>query len=186
MMQEALFIGLGILLLCLLFLATRSRWGAPAQPLSQVEQALRALEWELLPPRSVERVFSSEDHDFILRKTSPQIQRLFEEERRKVALLWLHHTRSQVARLMDFHLEAARQNVELKETSEITLALDYARFLFVYYSLSAAFRLRGPFRVRRLADYAVTAATRMCLASEGILAAIDHASGERLNTKWME
>jgi hypothetical protein len=87
---------------------------------------------------------------------------------------------------MDFHLEAARQNVELKETSEITLALDYARFLFVYYSLSAAFRLRGPFRVRRLADYAVTAATRMCLASEGILAAIDHASGERLNTKWME
>lgn len=186
MIQETLFIGLGILLLCLLFLATRGRWGAPAQPLSQVEHALRALEWDLLPPRSVERVFSPQDHDFILRKTSPQIHRLFEEERRNVALLWLRHTRKQVARLMDFHLEAARQNVELKETSEVRLALDYALFLLVYYSLCAIFRLRGPFQVRRLADYAVTAATRMCIASEGILAAIDPTSGERLNANWTE
>lgn len=186
MIQETLFIGLGILLLCLLFLVTRSRRGAPAQPLSQVEHALRALEWELLPPRSVERVFSSQDHDFILRKTSPQIHRLFEEERRNIVLLWLRHTRKQVARLMDFHLEAARQNVELKGTSEVRLALDYALFLLVYYSLYAIFRLRGPFQVRRLADRAVTAATRMCLASQGILAAIDPASGDRWNANWME
>lgn len=186
MIQEALFIGIGILLLCLLLLLARSHRRAPAEPLSQVEHALRTLEWDLLPPWSVERVFSSQDHDFILSETSPQIRRLFEQERKNVALLWLHHTRKQVARLMDFHLEAARQNVELKETSEVRVALDYALFLLVYYSLCAIFRLWGPFRVRRLADYAVTAARRMCLASQGILAAINPASCDRLNTHWTD
>src|SRR5437879_10074945 len=98
---------------------------------SEAESALTSLQWQILPSGSVGRIFASEDCDFISSQTTRDVQRLFQQERKALAISWLRQTRKQIARLMDLHLKLASYTDDLGPAVEFKLATHYLSFIVV-------------------------------------------------------
>src|ERR1019366_970114 len=105
-MSELLFflaIGLGFLLMLLLWVRRSAGAGVDRAGFSEVQELLTMVQLELPPRAWGERIFASQDWDFISTSTPPGIQRIFLQERKALALSWLRQTRSKVGQLMNFH-----------------------------------------------------------------------------------
>ena len=165
------FLPIAFLLLAVLFVwALRTRGSATGRKaFSGAQEALNGFELELPPRVLVERIFATEDLDFISRQTPPQIQRMFLRERRAIALSWLRETRRQAARLVDFHLRVVRRNVNLRPAAEIGLAFRYVLFLLESGVLGLLIQLGGPFHSRRMVGYAVGVAQQLGYISGQVL-----------------
>lgn len=180
MIGVASFVVLGSLVLVVLFILFR-RGMVPARSISNVPDArdtVNTLQSELLPDWFVERLFSKEDQIFAHGADSLDISRLFDSERRTVALSWLKQTQEYVAQLMDFHARLARQRPDLRPTAEFKLTLEYVQFYLVCKILAGTIRLVGPIRVRSLAVRAVEMATQLGSISEKLLTELDAAVAE--------
>lgn len=171
------FLTVGSLLLVVLFLFLRRSGTSPGKinDLANAHEALSALQSELLPHWFIDRLFSEEDWKFAHGHASSQVPSLFDRERKIVALSWLGQIREHVARLMDFHLRMARQRPDLKPLVEIKLTLEYMQFQLLCRLLDGLIRTLGPIHVRRVAGYAVSAATHLGKVSEKVLADLNHA-----------
>lgn len=171
------FLTIGSLLLVVLFLFLRRTVTSPGKTkdLSDAREALNALQSELLPDWFVDRLFSEQDWKFARGHASSHIPSLFDRERKIVALSWLKQTQEHVARLMDFHLRMARQRSDLKPLVEIKLTFEYVQFQLLCMLLAGLIRMVGPIRVRSLAGYAASAATRLGKVSEKVLADLNNA-----------
>lgn len=180
MISAASFVALGSLLLVVLFILLRHS-AKPVRRISNVPDArdtVRALQSELLPGWFVERLFSKEDQIFVYSEGSVDISRLFDIERKAVALSWLKQTQEYLARLMDFHARLVRQRADLKPTAEFKLTLEYIQVYVVCKMLAGMIRLVGPVRVRSLGVRAVGMATQLGSMSEKLLAELDAAVAE--------
>src|SRR5208283_982119 len=106
MIQLVLFLVLGAAFLIGLFVfASRSRRAeGGAQAVFEARQALVSLQVELLPPAILGRIFDQQDLAYILARAPEEIQQLFFQERRKVALSWIRQLRKQILNLKQFHL----------------------------------------------------------------------------------
>lgn len=160
------FLTIGLLLLIVLILWIR-RATVPSRggDLAEGSQDLTALQLELPPRTLVERIFAPEDWEFVSRQTPPQIQRMFLQERRAIALSWLRLTRRQAASLVDSHLRVVRQNVNLRPAVEIRLAFRYVLFLLESEVLGVLIWLGGPFYSRKMVGYAVSMAHQLSYIS---------------------
>ncbi len=158
-----------VVLLGLLLLALLARWGRRSSgraitidEFSEAQKGLSTLQWDLVQTGPVGRIFAQEDLHFICSQTTRRVQRLFQHERKRLAISWLRHTRQQVKRLMDLHLKLASYTFDPSPAVELALAIDYLSFIAVCHLLLVLLWFRGPFRVRKIADYAIAAAHSLC------------------------
>lgn len=125
-----------------------------------------------------DRIFSSQDWDFVRREASYQVQREFQRERKRVALLCLKQTRGDAVRLMKFHRRTIRHNIEVNPSVEIRLAVNYLALLFLCAVLQMLIRARGPFRTRKMVGRAFGVANELWSVSERLMSGLN-ASGDR-------
>ena len=156
-----------LLLLSLLFFTPRKPQGRGGpEPLAEARQALDVLQFGLLSPDMVGRIFAKKDFDYVMSETTKKVQRLFLEERRGLALCWVSQVRRQIVSLRRFHLGSARLHAQLSLRTEIKLAGDFAALLFACRALQAAVYLRGPYAAPRMVGATTAVAARVCGVSE--------------------
>jgi len=164
MIQLILFLAIGALLFSSLFFLMRrnprAEGGGPA--IVKARLALNSLQTGLLPPELIARIFARDDLDYVLSQTPQSVHKLFAGERKKIALSWVAHVRSEILSLRRFHLGAARSYARLKFRTEMKLALDFAALLLACDMLRVILYLRGPFAAQRIVGATVTAAARVC------------------------
>lgn len=172
MIQLILFLLVGALLLLslLLFAGRNSGAEGTGAALVEAQQALKTLQRGLLPAPIVSRIFAADDLEYVRRNAPQNIQELFSRERRRIALDWVRHVRSEVIRLQHFHRETARFYSELKMRTELELALNFAALALACRALQIALFLRGPYPAPRIVEAATAAAVRICSISEISLA----------------
>ena len=174
-----LFIALGLALLLLTYLVARRkdpRAEGGAVALLEARQALNSLQAGLLPPEIVGRVFDRRDLDFVTSSAGRQVQDLFVEERRRLALIWIRQLRSNVLSLKGFHSGHSRSYAGLNVRAEVGLAFSFASLLVLCRTLEAVFYLNGPYAGSRLVASAISVAESVCTISERSLAFL--ASGD--------
>jgi hypothetical protein len=166
--QLILFLSLGAGFLVSLYLFARrgSRVEGSAQDVLKAWQALTALQSGLLPPEIAERIFSTDDYEYLIRGEACCLGELFLNERRRIALLWVAQVRQQILSLRHFHLKSARFYSALSVRTEMRLAFEFLTLLCVCRWLQIALYLGGPYAAPRMAGRAAAAAARVCEVSE--------------------
>jgi hypothetical protein len=137
---------------------------------------------EPCPEELVNRVFSRTDWDFVHGLRAGGIERLFEQERKKVALVWVRQTSRMVRKVMDEHAQAARQSKNLKISTEIDIFGQFLMLMAVCAILSAAIQLAGPLRLGGLAYFAQRLSQRMSKLQETFRAGVLANAGEAGST----
>jgi len=98
----------------------------------------------LQPAELAIRIFSQKDREFILRTRSSRLQRLYREERRKVALYWVRRTSRDVSQIMRNHRLRSRQSSNLNVAVEMKLVFLYVQLRFLCGILLVLIQLLGP------------------------------------------
>jgi hypothetical protein len=114
----------------------------------------------LCPPEFAARIFSSADWTFVSGEKSPEVVRLFQHERRVVALVWVYQTKAAIHRIMREHTRVTRQSQDLRLATEASLVLHYVQLVAICDLLILAIRSTGPSRVASLATYAASLSQR--------------------------
>jgi hypothetical protein len=122
----------------------------------------------LCPPEFAARIFSSADWTFVSGEKSPDVARLFRHERRVVALVWVHQTRTAIHRIMREHTRAARQSQDLNVVTEAKLWSHYVQLVATCDLLILAIRSAGPSRVGALATYTASLSQRFADAQHAL------------------
>jgi hypothetical protein len=166
-----LCLGLGLFAL-LLALARRNH--APiagsAHVFVEARGSLETLQRGLLPPDLIQRVFDRRDLEYVTQKMSPDIQKLFLAERKRISLQWVRRVRLEIRNLMHFHRGHSRFLVEIGFWTELRLAFNFAGLLLACRTLETLFYFRGPYAAPSMVDATVSAAARLCTVSERSLA----------------
>ena len=110
----------------------------------------------LCPPEFAARIFSPIDSTFVAAEKSRELVRLFHHERRVVALVWIHQTKTAIHRIMREHTRATRQSADLNLLTEAKLLSHYVQLVAVCDLLILAIQATGPARVGTLASYAAS------------------------------
>ena len=110
----------------------------------------------LCPPEFAARIFSPADWAFVSGEKSPEVLRLFRHERRVVALVWVHQTKTAIHRIMREHTRAASQSQDLNVATEAKLWSHYFQLVGICNVLILAIQSAGPSRVGTLATYAAS------------------------------
>jgi len=173
MLSLLLYLALGVGLLVFLWALAR-RKGAPVEGCGQqfveARQALRTLQFGLLPENLIERIFDPEDLRYVTEASPGEIRDLFLQERTRISLMWVRRVRSEIRNLMHFHLAYSRLHAKLSLLTEIRLALDFALLLMACRALRILLYWRGPYGARAVVGVLTAAAARVCAASEKSLA----------------
>jgi hypothetical protein len=168
-----LYVLLGVGLLAFLWALAR-RKGAPVEGCGQqfveARQALRTLQFGLLPENLITRIFDPEDFRYVTSASPGEIGKLFLQERTRISLMWVRRVRSEIRNLMHFHLAYSRLHAKLSLVTEIRLALDFVLLLMACRALRILLYLRGPYGARAVVGVLTAAAARVCAASEKSLA----------------
>jgi xanthosine utilization system XapX-like protein len=115
------------------------------------------------------RIFSSEDSEFVASKTCASIARAFRKERTTLALEWLRGVRTQVNCLFRSHLQAARQNPDLKPAGELRLGMHFLAFQLTTGILYIVIRVRGPVPAARLLLLSLELSERVLRMAKDVL-----------------
>lgn len=146
-MNWVVFLGIGFILLLLLWTAGRER-GVPAERAGDAFPDAAEPPVRLPPHALLSRCLSVEDAEFAASLRSPALLRLLLRERRRFALEWLLQTRMEAGRLFRLHVRTARHAAGLRPAREATLLVQAGMFLVIYALLVLTVRLYGPFRTR--------------------------------------
>ena len=117
----------------------------PDDELSNASQAFEERSEELM-----DRIFGSDDWDFVLRRAPKRVQRLFLNERKELAFCWLSHIRTRAKAAMRIHVAHAGKSDKLQPLSELRLTIDYLMILARCEFVAAILWLRGPMAMRRM------------------------------------
>jgi hypothetical protein len=114
----------------------------------------------LCPPEFAARIFSPADWTFVSGEKSAEVARLFRHERRVVALVWVHQTKTAIHRIMRDHTRVTRHSQDLNLATEARLFGQYFQLVAVCDLLILAIQSAGPARVGALATYAASLSQR--------------------------
>ena len=167
-------LGTSILLLCgrLLLQWSKNRHAKPVT-VEDFSRARAVLESMSLEARATQRIFATDDRQFIARTGTPEVQHLLVKERRSLAIRWLRLTQRQVRQLMELHLKLASYTLEPSPRLEFRLAVNYLCFVIVSNVLLMLVWLRGPFKAVRSTGYILGAAEYFCCVLHTRLEKID-------------
>ena len=101
----------------------------------------------------IQRIFSSEDRDFVEKQHSSRLRQVYRAERTRVALYWVKRASSDVAQIMRDHRLGARESQNLEVAREVGLTLRYAEFRILCGILVLLIRLFGPHALKDMATY---------------------------------
>lgn len=178
----SILLGLGLIaLLCLFWLRGRVYPEGSGDALFDARTALDALKLGTMPGALINRVIAPDDFQFIASSTSPAVRSAFVKERKKLALLWVQQVRAQVLGLRRFHFAHSRFYSRLSFRTELGLAFAFSFLLAECRLLQAVIFLRGPYPFPQLVGRTVSAAWRICTASEKSSAFLD-LSGSKISS----
>jgi hypothetical protein len=159
----------GAALLLLLTAAVLKGWLA-SHSLGPGSAANEEDETEPCPEEFVDRVFSRSDWEFVRGLKASGIERLFEQERKRVALVWVRQTSSMVRKVMHEHAQAARQSKNLEFSTEINILAQFLMLMGVCGILAAAIQIAGPLSMGGLAHFAQRLSRRLSELQESLQA----------------
>lgn len=142
-------------------------------PGSYSPQVLIQLNLALPSPEVVQRIFATEDSEFISRESNRRLNVLFLAERKRLAVAWLRRTREVLRRLMSLHLKVVRQSAGSSLATEIQLGVNYSFFVLTYCFLMILILLRGPFWASSVIGLAAKIADRAGSSSARLLGSMD-------------
>jgi len=118
-------LGTLILILGLRLVLQSSNAGAqsPSVTIEEFANAREALDTVFVEAAAIERIFSTEDMEFVSHASAPKAQRRFMKERKTLAIQWLRKMQKQVAELMDLHLRLAGYTHEPNPRFELKLTV---------------------------------------------------------------
>lgn len=122
----------------------------------------------LCPPEFAARIFSPADWTFVSGEKSPDVVRLFQHERRVVALVWVHQTKTAIHRIMREHTRVTRQSQDLHLATEAKLVFHYVQLMAICDLLILAIQSAGPARVGSFATYAASLSQRFADAQHAL------------------
>jgi hypothetical protein len=160
---------IGILLL-LLGLAAKG-WLAAGQLQETALASSEADSAARCPEVFVSRVFSRGDWEFVRGLKAHGIERLFQRERKKVALVWVRQTSMMIRKTMREHAEAARQSENLEFLTEINILAQFLLLMVVCGILSVAIEAAGPLFLGGLARFTQRLSQRVAKVQESFQAA---------------
>jgi hypothetical protein len=152
-MSTAIFVAFAILLVLVLLLIAR-RKEVEEREGERAAAAQRECRDTLQRPELVLRIFSREDREFVLQMRSPRLQRMYKEERRKVALHWVRKTSREVHLIMRTHRLISRLSRNLDAAAEVKLLWQYLELRFICGLLVLFIETFGPHALHDLASYA--------------------------------
>ncbi len=167
----------GAVLLLLLAVAALRGWLA-SRPMGAGPAASEEDATEPCPEELVNRVFSRGDWEFVRGLKAGGVERLFEQERKKVALVWVCQTSAMVRKIMREHARAARQSKNLNISAEINIFAQFLMLMAVCGILSAAIQLVGPLWLGGLARFAQRLSQRVSKLQETFQADVLANAGE--------
>ncbi len=173
MIQLIFFLALGAGLLFALFLFWRRDHASAeggAEALLEARSALNTLQFNLLPPELIERIFAREDLRFVESSTPPHIREYFLRERKQIALAWINQVRSQILSLRRFYLGRSRFYAHIGVATEISMALNFATLLSECRMVQFLVYLRGPLAAPRVIGATIANAGKVCEVSAKSLA----------------
>ena len=177
MIEFSSLIAGAVLLLLLMAVATKG-WMASRQlqepaPVPSEEDAT-----EPCPEEFVSRIFSRADWEFVRGLRAGSIERLFQHERKKVALVWVRQNSAMVRKVIREHAEAARQSKNLEFSTEINILAQFLTLMAVCGTLSVAIRIAGPLWLGGLAHFAQRLSQRVSKLQETFQAGVLANAGE--------
>lgn len=108
----------------------------------------------LQPSELVLRIFSPKDREFMRLTRSPRLERLYKEERRKVALHWVRRTSSEVSAIIRHHRLNSRYSQNVNVVAETKLFAQYLELKCLCGVLEFLIQVFGPHALADLASYA--------------------------------
>jgi hypothetical protein len=131
-----------------------------------------------------ERIFATEDWEFVSREASSEIRQTFRRERSLLAICWVRRTRKTISHIMHAHVIAARNSEDLRITMEIKLALVYFFSVRLCDLLVGLIWLRGPFRTRASVRKTMRWLAQVRTAFEQLMSKVDPGSCSALKTNF--
>jgi hypothetical protein len=160
----------GVALLLLLMMVATKRWRASQDldelPLARCEEDIS----EQCPEELVARIFSRADWYFVRGVRCRGIERLYQRERRRVALVWVGQISAMIRRVMRGHAEAARQSKNLQVSMEMNIFTQYLVLMAVCAILSMAIQIAGPLWLGGFAHFAQKLSLRVAKLQESLQA----------------
>lgn len=162
-LMPIVLLGASILFLCgrLLLQWSKNRHANPVT-IEDYSRARAVLDSMSLEAMATQRIFATDDMQFIARTGTPELEHLLVKERRSLAIRWLRLTQQQVRQLMDVHLKLASHTSEPSPGLEFRLTANYLCFVVVSNALLLLVWLRGPFKAGRIVGYTLTVAQYFC------------------------
>jgi hypothetical protein len=161
-----------LLLVLVFFLLHRSVLSEQHLASSQDSHGVSAAQQlEFFPQLLAERIFGSQDWDFMVRQGSPQHRRLFLQQRRTLALSCLRGARVNATRIMRVHAAAAGRSSQLEPLTEVRIVRDFLVIQALCQMLSLLVWFRGPVHLGRLIGHADKLCKRLCEVTEKLLPA---------------
>jgi hypothetical protein len=130
-----------------------------------VEDYLRAermLDSVFAEAKTMKRILSGDDERFIAEYTTREVQRLFECERKRLALRWVRLAQRQVSDLLKLHLMLAKFASNPKPQFDFDLNAKYLAFKLISTAVFAIIWVVGPFRAARVLTYTLNFAGYFC------------------------
>jgi hypothetical protein len=166
----SLLLGLALIALLIVLARRNSTAEGSAPALLEARLALQTLQDGLLPAELLERIFSRQDFAYIVSAAPKEVQELFLQERRKVALVWVSRVRRQILSLWHFHLSRSRFEPQMNLAAELGLAIQFTTLLLECRGLQFVLYVGGPYAAPQLVGATAEAAARVCSISEKALA----------------
>ena len=162
-LMPIVLLGTAILVFCgrLLLQWSKNRHAKPVT-IEDFSRARAVLDSMSLEAMATQRIFATDDMQFIARTGSPEVQHLLVKERRSLAIRWLRLTQKQVRQLMDVHLKLASYTFEPSPGFEFRLTVNYLCFVAASNALLMLVWLRGPFKAARIVGYTLGVAEHFC------------------------
>jgi hypothetical protein len=138
------FLSIGLLLLAILmFLFARARDRSKIG-LDEGDEPTQLFAIRHLPQKLTDRLFGSEDWEFINGQQSQRFTRLFIQQRTTLALAWLRALRTNSKGLMHQHVATAREHPELDSLLELRILGEYVCLQLFCRLMACVVWLRGP------------------------------------------
>lgn len=139
--------GLLAILLILVLLRTKPEANDLTSPQADFA-AVSSIAWEEREGQILDRIFGTEDWDFLEGRCPAEAQRRFRAERRQMALYWLSLVQNQAKAVMRHHVSQARRLEGLQPALECKIAFSYLFFRLNCWALAIMVLVRGPVGLR--------------------------------------
>jgi hypothetical protein len=162
----------GTVSLLLLVAVAMKAWLASCEMRNPMPDACAEDATEPCPEEFVSRVFLRGDWEFVRGLKAQSIERMFGQERKRIARIWVRQTSLAIRKVMGEHAQAARHSKNLKVGTEIKIFAEFLAVLAACGVMSITIQIAGPLWLGGLARWAQRLSQEATRMQESIQAGI--------------